>query len=257
MIVFWPVAVIYIILYNRGIVGKKKFVYINITNNHQKNNTEHTNNQHTNIKHNNNQNPSKKVAVKIPILYKEDNIKSKSDISNNNNSHNHNNDNNINKNNNINAYNNNNKDNNNNNHYFNFSNNISSFKAYEDEIYELKEIYQNREKNARDLINKCFIPPQITYDRFIETIDNCNIIYYKQLESALKIIKISSIPTLKVENEIKKKINNLKSLVEKIDELISELTIYSSNVDKKSDYDEVKELLDDMGNLVNSVKEYD
>ena len=137
-----------------------------------------------------------------------------------------------------------------------FPKNASSLETYEKQIQELESLYQIKEKIAFELIEKHFPPPQITYDRFIGVINSCNLIFYKQTESSLNIINMTTTYTPKVDAELKKKVDILKSLIEKIDELTNELAINLSNSDEQSYSDEVKDLLDDMKKLIDSVKEY-
>ena len=135
------------------------------------------------------------------------------------------------------------------------SKNILPLKNYEKEIHDLENQYKIKEKTAYELIETHFPPPQLTYDRFKGVIDSCNLIFYNQVESALNIIEVATRRTPKVEGELKKIVGRLKSLVEKIDELSYELTINLNNSGEQSS-DEVKDLLEDMQKLVDSVKEY-
>ncbi|MDR2623533.1 MAG: hypothetical protein LBC39_03015 [Methanobrevibacter sp.] len=131
-----------------------------------------------------------------------------------------------------------------------------SFKNYEDQINELESLYETKEKIARGLIEKRFTPPQITYDRFISAIDNCNGIFYSHVESTLNLINMDVIHSQKLEDEIKNRVYILKSLIEKIDELTNEMAINSSSSDEESYHDKVKNLMAEMKNLTGSVKEY-
>ncbi len=137
----------------------------------------------------------------------------------------------------------------------NFSKNTSSLKIYKKQINELEKLYQSKEKIARELIEKHFSPPQLTYDRFMGVIDSCSTLFYNQTESTLDIIKIATDNTPKLDEKLKKRVDILKSLVKKIDELASELAINLSDSTEQSS-DEVKDLLEDMQKLADSVKEY-
>ena len=125
---------------------------------------------------------------------------------------------------------------------------------YLKEINNLKVLFDVKEEIIRDLIEKRFEPPQITYDKFISSIDNCHKMFYTQANSTIDIIQLVSEESPKVEEEIKNRINILKSIINQIEDLTNELVI-NINSDDKSD-EEVKNLLDEMENLVNSVKEY-
>ncbi|MDR3222384.1 MAG: zinc-ribbon domain-containing protein [Methanobrevibacter sp.] len=135
------------------------------------------------------------------------------------------------------------------------SKNIHSLKIHESEIRELEVSYKIKEKNARELIEKHFAPPQLTYYRFIGVIDDSNQIFYNNVESTLNIINLATGHTPKVDGEINKRLDRLKSIIEKIDELTNEMAINLSN-SNESYSDEIKDLLEDMEELVDSVKEY-
>jgi DNA helicase-2/ATP-dependent DNA helicase PcrA len=134
---------------------------------------------------------------------------------------------------------------------------IETIQKYENTIHDLNEKYEEKELIARKIIKECFSPPQITYDRFVGEINRSNEVFTKQKELALNIIQIDLKLKQQVQNELKKRIDALKSLVDKINELIFELKINSNNSSEMSDEDEVKYLLDDMEKLVNSIKDYD
>lgn len=140
-------------------------------------------------------------------------------------------------------------------HNIDFPKNRSSLKSYKTQIHQMESLYKIKEKMARDLIEKRFSPPQLTYDRFIGAIDSCNTLFYNQAELALNMIEVAIEHTPKVDEELKKKLDTLKSIIEKIDELTNELAINLSDSSEQSP-EEVKELLDDMQKLVESVKEY-
>lgn len=130
-----------------------------------------------------------------------------------------------------------------------------TLKNYEKQVHELENLYKIKEKMALELVEKRFTPPQITYDRFMGVINSCSQIFYKQTEATLNILKIATEHTHKVDTEIEKRLATLKSLIEKLDELTYELAINISNSEEQSS-EEIKDLLKDMQNLVESVKEY-
>ncbi|GAA5818380.1 MAG: conserved hypothetical protein [Methanobrevibacter sp. CfCl-M3] len=133
----------------------------------------------------------------------------------------------------------------------------SEFKNYKEDINNLKTKYQNKEEVAKKIIKEHFPSPQLTYDRFMGEIDIWGEIFHKQAESTLNIINISPEYTPRVDEELKNRINTLKSIVEKMEELVFELTINLDNSSKKTNVGEVNELLTDMQKLIDSVKEYD
>lgn len=107
---------------------------------------------------------------------------------------------------------------------------------------------------VRDLIKKRFEPPQITYDKFISIIDKANKLFYQEVDTALNIIRLAADDTPRVQAEIQEKINNMKKIINQIEELTNELVINISSDDETKE--EVDNLLENMENLIGSVKEY-
>ena len=131
---------------------------------------------------------------------------------------------------------------------------LSSLKEYEDEVNNLKVLFDVKEGVVRDIIKKRFEPPQITYDRFISMVDKSHKLFYNQVDAALSIINLAVEDTPRIRDELEGKISNMKTIIDQIEELTNELVINLSS-EKQSDED-VKILLDDMENLIGSVKEY-
>ena len=131
---------------------------------------------------------------------------------------------------------------------------LESLKRYEKELNNLKVLYDVKEEVVKDLIEKSFTPPQITYDRFINVVDSSHKLFYNQYDSALNIINLAAEDTPRIEGELESKIGNMKAIIDQIEDLINELVINLSSDDQTSE--EVKNLLEEMENLVGSVKEY-
>ena len=131
---------------------------------------------------------------------------------------------------------------------------IESLKRYEKEINNLKIVFEVKEEVVRDLIKKRFAPPQITYDKFIAMIDSSQKLFYKQADAASNIINLAAEDTPRVRNEIDNKIDAMQTIIDQIEKLTNELVINISNDDDSKD--DVKNLLNDMENLIDSVKEY-
>ena len=131
---------------------------------------------------------------------------------------------------------------------------LESLKRYEKELNNLKVLYDVKEEVVKDLIEKSFAPPQITYDRFMNVIDSSHKLFYNQYESALNIINLAAEDTPRIEGELESKIGNMKAIIDQIEDLINELVINLSSDDQTSE--EVRNLLEEMENLVGSVKEY-
>lgn len=134
------------------------------------------------------------------------------------------------------------------------SSGLDSFKRYEKEISNLKVLFNVKEKVVRELIEKRFEPPQITYDKFMSSIDNCHKLFYAQSDAASNIIDLAVEDTPRVQDEIKGKIDAMKKIIDQIEDLTNELVINISSSGESTD--EVKNLLDDMENLIESVKDY-
>jgi len=134
------------------------------------------------------------------------------------------------------------------------SSGMDSFKRYEKEISNLKVLFNVKEKVVRELIEKRFEPPQITYDKFMSSIDNCHKLFYAQSDAASNIIDLAVEDTPRVQDEIEGKIDAMKKIIDQIEDLTNELVINISSSGESTD--EVKNLLDDMENLIESVKDY-
>ena len=131
---------------------------------------------------------------------------------------------------------------------------LESLKKYADEIEELKVEFDSKERDVRNLIEKRFQPPQITYDRFMTIIDKSHELFYNEAEAALNITKLAVEDTPRVDEELENKINTLKSIIDQIEDLINELVLNISSEEKS--HEDVKNLVDDMENLIESVKDY-
>ena len=131
---------------------------------------------------------------------------------------------------------------------------LESLKQYEVEINNLKVLFEVKEDVARQLVAKKFKPPQITYDKFILMIDKCNDLFYSQADTALNIIKLAAEDTPRIRKEVENKIDSMKRIIDQIEDLTNELVInISTDSDSKQ---EVQVLLDDMEDLIGSVKDY-
>lgn len=131
---------------------------------------------------------------------------------------------------------------------------LESLKKYESELKDLKTLFDVKEEIVKDLIEKSFEPPQITYDRFIGVVDSSHKLFYNQHDSALNIINMAAEDTPRIEGELESKIGNMKAIINQIEDLTNELVINLSSDEHTSE--EVKNLLEEMENLIGSVKEY-
>lgn len=128
----------------------------------------------------------------------------------------------------------------------------SRFKEYENQIGELKTEFEEKDKVVRDLIEKRFEPPQITYTRFISLVDKSKEIFNREAEASLNIISLASEDSPKIDNELSTKIGIMESIIDKIEDLINELVLSMDS----SDDEDADGLMADMENLIGSVKDY-
>ena len=131
---------------------------------------------------------------------------------------------------------------------------LESLKEYENEISNLNVLFSVKQDVVRNLIKKRFEPPQITHDKFIRIIDNCEKLFNIQSNAALNIINLAAEDTPRVRGEINNKIDAMKRIINQIEDLTNELVINISSDENSKD--DVDDLLDDMEILIDSVKEY-
>ena len=125
----------------------------------------------------------------------------------------------------------------------------------EDEVKNLKVEYDAKEKVVVNLIEKSFAPPQITYDKFMDSVKKCSKVFNNQVDSALNIVKLTSSETPRIDTELENKITNMKAIISQIDDLTNELIINLSSNEKTNT--DVEILFEDMKHLIDSVKKYE
>lgn len=128
----------------------------------------------------------------------------------------------------------------------------AEFNRYRSQLESLREEYYIKESHARELIEKRFEPPQITYDRFISVVDSSTKLFEKQADAINSMIDLAGEESPRIDSEIESKMEVMKSLIKKITDLSNELVL---NIGK-SDEGDVKNLLVDMEELIDSVREY-
>lgn len=126
------------------------------------------------------------------------------------------------------------------------------FLKYKIKIENLNKEYDIKVAKALKLIKKEFDPSQISYNKFISTINNSNNIFYNNVEVARDIIDLSTEPSNKIKKELDDKINTLNMIIDKLGEFTDELIIHIADNSEK----EVKNLTDELDDLINSVKNY-
>ena len=130
---------------------------------------------------------------------------------------------------------------------------VHEFDEYERQLDDLKNEYYKKDSRARELIEKKFQPPQMTYTKFISVVDSSTKLFNHEADNISNIIRLASEDSPRIESEIKSKFNTLNSISDKLDDLIDELVL---SLDPASN-DDVEGLLGDMENLIDSIKNYD
>lgn len=129
----------------------------------------------------------------------------------------------------------------------------SDFDEYRAKLNELKRVYQYKETKVRELIEKKFEPPQLTYTRFITSVDNCTEIFDTQADEVESIINLSTELNARIKEELDTKIGVMESIIDKLNELSSELILA---LDDDEEDHETSNVIDEMENLIRSVKDY-
>lgn len=111
------------------------------------------------------------------------------------------------------------------------------------ETDDLFLLFESKEKIAREMIEKKFPAPQLTNSKFNAVLDNCRDV----VESQIEVLNALT-PTEKTKPEIDSRKKLIKQLISKIDDLTNELILSEEN--------NIEDVIEDMDNLINSVKEY-
>ena len=132
---------------------------------------------------------------------------------------------------------------------------IQNFLQYKNQIYDLKNEFDIKEKRARDLSDKVFDKANMTYTKFDSSLNNIHKLFYEQMDAALNIIDSSASESEMLENELNNKISLLKSFISKLNDLIDEFVIHISSNGENSE--EIQNVFEDMESLIDSVKYYE
>ena len=131
-----------------------------------------------------------------------------------------------------------------------------NYSYYKKQVEDLKKTYETKEEKVLELLEKKFPNGQMTYGRFRGEVDVCRVNFFKEAESAENMINLSDEYSEKIADALKEKISTLQSIVAKMNDLQSELIISISNGDDGSD-EEIDNLIKEMNELIDSVKDYD
>ena len=131
-----------------------------------------------------------------------------------------------------------------------------NYSYYKNQVEELKKTYETKEEKVLELLEKKFPNGQMTYGRFRGEVDVCRVNFFKEAEAAENMINLSDGYSEKIAEALKEKISTLQSIVAKMNDLQSELIISISNGDDGSN-EEIDNLIKEMNDLIDSVKDYD
>ena len=131
-----------------------------------------------------------------------------------------------------------------------------NYSYYKKQVEELKKTYETKEEKVLELLERKFPNGQMSYGRFRGEVDVCRVNFFKEAEAAENMINLSDEYSEKIADALKEKISTLQSIVAKMNDLQSELIISISNGDDGSDQ-EIDNLIKEMNDLIDSVKDYD
>ena len=131
-----------------------------------------------------------------------------------------------------------------------------NYSYYKKQVEDLKKTYETKEEKVLELLEKKFPNGQMSYDRFRGEVDVCRVNFFKEADAAENMIDLSDEYSEKIADALKEKIKTLQSIVAKMNDLQSELIISISNGDDGSD-EEIDNLIKEMNELIDSVKDYD
>ena len=131
-----------------------------------------------------------------------------------------------------------------------------NYSYYKKQVEELKKTYETKEEKVLELLEKKFPNGQMTYGRFRGEVDVCRVNFFKEADAAENMIDLSDEYSEKIADALKEKIKTLQSIVAKMNDLQSELIISISNGDDGSN-EEIDNLIKEMNDLIDSVKDYD
>ena len=131
-----------------------------------------------------------------------------------------------------------------------------NYSYYKKQVEDLKKTYETKEEKVLELLEKKFLNGQMSYGRFRGEVDVCRVNFFKEAEAAENMINLSDGYSEKIAEALKEKISTLQSIVAKMNDLQSELIISISNGDDGSN-EEIDNLIKEMNDLIDSVKDYD
>ncbi len=125
---------------------------------------------------------------------------------------------------------------------------------YDAKIKELVMEYDDKQKRAKELVDKLFEPNHMAYERFNASITKSNNLFDIQVGIAKKMAEMDIDDNPFIVKEIEAKLQTLQTFIDKMEDLASELIIHLSS--NKSDTEDINNLFKDMDDLIDSVKDY-
>ncbi|MDO5832935.1 MAG: hypothetical protein Q4Q14_08840, partial [Methanobrevibacter sp.] len=133
-----------------------------------------------------------------------------------------------------------------------FSSKKLVYSNYELQNDKLKSEFDIKEENIRVLIERRFPAPQMTNDKFNSIVNKCHEIFHHRADIISTLIASSTEYSERVEEEIQSNILVLKEINGKLDALSDEILVNISET--KSD--DIKDLLEEIDRLTDSVSDY-
>ena len=124
---------------------------------------------------------------------------------------------------------------------------------YDGKIYATIAYY-DKERKAKELVEKMFDPNHISYERFNSSIVKSNNLFDIQVGIAKKMAEMDTDDNPFIVKEMETKLQTLQTFIDKMEDLTSELVIHLSS--NKKDNEDINNLFKDMDDLIDSVKDY-
>lgn len=129
------------------------------------------------------------------------------------------------------------------------------YNYYKNQLNDLKDVFDSKEKKVRNLINERFGSGNITSSRFLTVVNNSHDYVYKQLDSGYDLIKYTSDASREVENKLEEKISIINSINEEMEKLTLNLLLNLHEDDKAEN--DIENLTNDIEDLINDIDKYE
>lgn len=130
----------------------------------------------------------------------------------------------------------------------------SPYVRYENILKNLKDKYELKENEVKDLLAKRFEPPQQTYDVYISLIEYTTSNFNEQIYSIEELISLSDEYSFEIERKIKYGIVILNDIIEKVDYLKRKLIMQIS--DDIANDKEIDILMEELDRHIRNIENY-